>query len=79
MGLVHGHIRARVSGQARPSRNAPPAAQYQRGRGPGHDQAGGGAELPCYYTLTVERAQLRRVMAVFEQYVPRHELQRFRV
>ncbi len=79
MGVVHGHIRSRVSGQARPSLNPPPVARYQRGRGPGHERAGGGAGQPCRYTLTVERAQLPRVMAVFEQHLPRNVLPRFRV
>ena len=68
-----------VCGQAMPSVNLPAAAGFQQGRGPDRDQAGGGAELSCRCTLTVETAQLRRVMAVFERYLPRNELLRSRL
>ncbi len=70
MGVIHGDIKARIRGPARRSQNPPAAARYHRGRGPGRDQPGGGAELPCQYRFKVRTDTLRQVMAVFEEHFP---------
>ena len=63
-GLIDGEIKAWVVGTSRQTVNPPAGARYERRRGAGRDQPGGGAEWPCQYRLNVETQNPRRVMAL---------------
>ncbi len=77
MGMVRGHITARAVGRARQTQNPPPWARFQRGVR--RDNAGGGAEIPCVYKITVARVHLRQAMRVFEEHLTHGERQRLAV
>ena len=76
--LLVDDITARCTGDPAQSRHPGVHESYQRVQG-GHDRSGGGAVIPCQYSLCVRQEDLRDVMAIFERYVPRNELYRFRV
>ncbi len=43
----------------------------------GHDREGGGAELPCYYFIELAGSHFRDAMRIFEECLPRDDLDRF--
>ncbi len=78
-GLLLEPITANTVARAQQTVHPPVWARFRRGAAGGRDRAGGGAEVSCTYHVHVHVQQLRTVMALFEQHLPRNELWRFRV
>ena len=72
-----GDITATNIGHVGPSEDPPTHQHFARRDG--HDRPGGGADLACIYNLKVRRGDFREACRVWEEHVPRQDLERFRL
>lgn len=78
--LLVGDIIATYTGDVGPSTRPPMDQHFGRSNWHGrHDRPGGGVDLACTYKMTVKRHHFREACAIFEEHVPRPDLERFRL
>ena len=70
--MNEGDVTARCTCQ--PIHSSDPVVHTAFQRRTGHDQAGGGVVIRCEYVLSVRFRDIPAVIDIFEQYIPRIEL-----